>query len=382
MSTPPSLATEGIPGGPLQTPAGAVPSSWRPAATSFPSYLIALLLVAGGVTAILAAWQLPPFATAIVKTDDAYIRGHTTVISPQVSGYINRITARDYQNVAAGEELLRIDDRIYKSQVAEAQANLDLSLANLASNRQTIAQRVADIVTADAKIASAKAQLAKSNADFRRAAYLAVQGSGSISSEDTARAAKDTAAAGLQEAQAGRESAVQTKAAAEINEKALEASVESARAQLQMAEINLGYTVVTAPEAGRLSDVGARRGQYVTNGSQLLFLVPSVRWVIANFKEGQTAAILPGQKALFTVDALAGARFRGTVEEVSPAAGSEFSVLRTDNAIGNFTKIPQRISVKIAIDPDQANAERLGPGMSVEASIDTASATSGVPRAP
>ncbi len=219
--------------------------------------------------------------------------------------------------------------------------------------------------------------MAKADADLKRAVQLAAQGSGSVSGEDSARAAQNTAAADLLVAQAGRDSALQAEKAAEVNDKALQANVESARAQLQMAQINLGYTTVTAPEAGKLSDIGARRGQYVTSGSQLVFLVPGARWVIANFKEAQTAAIRPGQRAWFFVDALAGERFNGTVEDVSPAAGSEFSVLRTDNAIGNFTKIPQRIAVRIAIDPDQKDIDRLGPGMSVEAHVDTASAKVG-----
>ncbi|WP_280171677.1 HlyD family secretion protein [Agrobacterium pusense] len=374
MNSPPQLASQVDVTAPMPSPANQSPQPWRPAPASFLSYLIALTVILGGVIVILAAWQLPPFATAVVKTDNAYVRAYTTVISSQVNGYISNITANDYQNVEPGQQLLRIDDRVYKAQVAEAQANLDQALANLANNKQTIAQRVSDIVSMDAKIASAKAQLAKTTADLRRAAQLAAHGSGSISSEDSARAAQDSAAAALQEAFAGRESAVQAKAATEVNQKALEASVENARARLQMAEINLGYTTVVAPERGRLSDVGARRGQYVVNGTQLLFLVPPVRWVIANFKEAQTADIRPGQRAWFFADALSGARFDGTVEEVAPAAGSEFSVLRTDNAIGNFTKIPQRISVKIKINPDQPGVERLGPGMSVEVSVDTASA--------
>jgi multidrug resistance efflux pump len=371
MSTPPSLASNTDVVGAAPDPQG-----WRPPATSFLSYLVALVLVLAGVTAVLSAWQLPPFATAVVKTDNAYVRGHTTVISPQVSGYISKIAVVDYQDIKQGQELLRIDDHVYKAQVSQAQAILDLSLANLANNQQAIAQRLSDIVTADARIASTTAQLAKATADLRRAVQLAAQGSGSVSSQDSAQAAQGSAAAAVKEAQAGRDSAMQAKIAAEVNKKALEANVESARAQLQLAEIALGYTVVLAPEAGQLSDVGARQGQYVTSGSQLMFLVPSVRWVIANFKEAQTAEIRPGQRAWFLVDALAGARFEGTVEEVSPAAGSEFSVLRTDNAIGNFTKIPQRISVKIKINHDQPNVERLGPGMSVEASVDTASGVS------
>ncbi|MGF9565058.1 HlyD family secretion protein [Neorhizobium sp. BT27B] len=351
----------------------ALPRQWQPKISSLLTKAFALLLVAAGMAAILVAWQLPPFSTSVVKTDNAYVRARTTIISPQVTGYISEIAVRDYSAINRGDVVLRIDDRIYRAQVAAARADLDIAASNLANNQQAIAQRRLDIATAQAKISSADAQLVKADADFKRASQLADKGSGSISAEDAARAALGVATASLQEANAGRGSADQALKAAGVNKAALEADVESARARLQLAEINLGYTTVTAPETGKLSEVTARLGQFVTNGSQLTFLVPKARWVVANFKETQSGAIRPGQRAWFFVDALAGYRFEGTVEDISPAAGSEFSVLRTDNAIGNFTKIPQRIAVRIEIDPEQSEIERLGPGMSVEAHVDTAS---------
>lgn len=358
----------------VATETPAAPSrQWQPRISSLLTKAFAIFLVAAGMVAILAAWQLPPFATNVLKTDNAFVRGRTTVISTQVTGYIGEIGVRDYSNVKEGEVLLRVDDRVYRAQLAAAQAELDVAASNLSNNQQAIAQRQLDISTAEARITSANAQLVKAEADFKRASQLVSQGSGSVSMEDAARAAQSVATADLHEVNAGLGNAEQALKAATVNDAALKADVESARAKLQMAEINLGYTIVTAPEDGKLSDVTARRGQYVTNGSQLMFLVPKARWVIANFKEGQSGAIRPGQRAWFFVDALAGSRFEGTVEDISPAAGSEFSVLRTDNAIGNFTKIPQRISVRIKIDADQLQFERLGPGMSVEAYVDTAS---------
>lgn len=368
-SPTPSVITDRPTEAPVQPP----PAQWRPKASSIVSRVFAAVLVMTGVAAILFAWQLPPFATAIVKTDNAYVRARTTVISPQVTGYIKDIDVNDYANIQQGDTLLRIDDQVYRAQVAAAQANLDVALANLANNKQAVEQRRLDVTTADAKIASAQAELVKTQADLTRAVRLAQQGSGAVSVEDTARAAQAVAAATLQESVAGKSSAEQALKAASVNEEALQASTESARAQLNMAEINLGYTVIKAPEDGKLSDVSARRGQFITNGSQLMFLVPKSRWVIANFKEAQAGSIRPGQKAWFFVDALEGTRFEGSVEDVSPAAGSEFSLLRTDNAIGNFTKIPQRIAVRIKIEGGQSDLDRLGPGMSVEAHVDTAS---------
>ncbi|WP_312403497.1 biotin/lipoyl-binding protein [Rhizobium sp.] len=245
---------------------------WQPKISSLLTRVFAVALVGVGMAAILAAWQLPPFSTRVVKTDNAYVRGRTTVISPQVTGYIREISVKDYAAIKQGDVLLHIDDRVYRAQVAAAQADLDIASSNLANNKQTIAQRKLDITTAEAKIASANAQLIKAEADFKRASQLAGQGSGSVSAEDATRASRGVAVAAVQEAAAGRGSAEQALRAASVNEKALEADVESARAKLQLAEINLGYTVVNAPEDGKLSDVSARQGQYVTNGSQLMFL--------------------------------------------------------------------------------------------------------------
>ena len=134
----------------------------------------------------------------------------------------------------------------------------------------------------------------------------------------------------------------------------------------------LSNTVIRAPQAGQVSELGVRLGQYVTAGTQLMFLVPDRVWVVANFKEAQTARMAPGQRATVSVDALEGAELTGRVQQISPAAGSEFSVIRQDNASGNFVKVPQRIAVRIELDRNQPLLQRLRPGMSVEARVDTA----------
>ena len=138
-----------------------------------------------------------------------------------------------------------------------------------------------------------------------------------------------------------------------------------------LAEIDLDHTVIRAPENGQLSEVSVRQGQYVTSGTQLMYLVPKTFWVTANFKEAQIRRMRTGQPASFTVDALGGKRLKGHVESLAPAAGSEFAVLRPDNATGNFVKVAQRIAVRIRIDPEQPLADRLRPGMSVVARIET-----------
>jgi multidrug resistance efflux pump len=151
---------------------------------------------------------------------------------------------------------------------------------------------------------------------------------------------------------------------------ALEAAVERARAQVRLAQIDLANTRIAAPRDGVLSEVGVRQGQYVTAGTQLMSLVPDRIWVVANLKETQMRKVRVGQPATLEVDAL-DEKLRGHVERISPAAGSEFSVIRPDNATGNFTKVVQRIPVRISLDPGQSAVQRLRPGMSVVAHIDT-----------
>jgi multidrug resistance efflux pump len=268
--------------------------------------------------------------------------------------------------------LVVIDPSPYQQRVEQAKAELDAKIADLANNRQTLERSHAGVATEDAAGVSAQAQLAKAQADLKRSVDLMTDGSLSVRENDQNVAAAREAEATVAQAQAQRRAAVEQVRSTEVNEGALKAAVEAARAQLDSAQIDLGHTVIHAPQSGQLSEVGVRVGQYVTNGSQLMFLVPVTRWVTANFKEAQTHRMRPGQIAWFTVDALAGERINGHVERISPATGSEFAVLKPDNATGNFTKVPQRIAVRISIDSNQPASARLRPGMSVEAHVDTA----------
>jgi multidrug resistance efflux pump len=348
-------------------------ASWSPAR----QHPLITVLFAGailvGVAVVLAAWRLPPFSGADQGTEDAYVQGFTTVISPQVSGYVLQVPVDDFEQAPMNRVLVVIDPSTYRQRVEQARAELDAKAADLANNQQTIARGQADVATQAAAELSALAQVAKAQADLRRSSDLMRDGSISVRENDQNVAAARQADAGLAQAHAQHSSALEGVRSAQVNEGALKAAVEGAQAQLDAAQIDLGHTVIRAPQAGQLSDVAVRVGQYVTNGSQLMFLVPATRWVTANFKETQTHAMRPGQRAWFTVDGLAGARLAGHVERISPAAGSEFAVLKPDNATGNFTKVPQRISVRIAIDAGQQQAARLRPGMSVEAHVDTAS---------
>jgi multidrug resistance efflux pump len=206
---------------------------------------------------------------------------------------------------------------------------------------------------------------------MRRARALVADGSISTREFDQTRAALFAAQASLQQAKASRAIGTQDVRTVVVGRAGLEAAVEAAKAQLRLAQIDLDNTIIRAPADGQLSEVGVRQGAYVTAGTQLLSIVPRSIWVIANFKEAQTRNMAIGQSARFRVDALGGAELTGRIENLSPAAGSEFAVLKPDNATGNFVKVAQRIAVRIAIDAAQAPAARLRPGMSVEVSIDT-----------
>ncbi|MCT8002950.1 HlyD family secretion protein [Sphingomonas sanguinis] len=357
---------------PAPVPPPAPASSWRPPSGGWRSRTLIALLVIGGVAAVLAAWRLPPFATDRQSTDNAYVRGRTTVIAPQVSGYVTAVLVKDFETVRAGQPLVRIDDRIYRQRVDQATAQVEAQAATLANSRQAAASRTASLAAQDAAVANAEAQLMRARADMARVNDLVTDGSVSLRERDQTLATLRQAQAALRQAQAAREIARQDIRTVQVGRGGQQAGVSGAEAARRLAQIDLANTVIRAPEDGRLSEVGVRLGQYVTAGSQLMFLVPPETWVIANFKEAQTARMAVGQSASFTVDGLNNARLKGHVERISPAAGSEFAVLKSDNATGNFTKVPQRIAVRIRIDPGQPLAARLRPGMSVQASVDTA----------
>ena len=327
-------------------------------------------LIAGALLA-LYAWDLPPFRRHIQSTDNAYVRGQTTIIAPQVNGYVTQVLVRDFETVKAGQLLARIDDRIYRQRVEQAEANVATQRANLANAQQNRRSREAALGGQEAALASARAQLQRAEADMRRVNDLVREGSVSLRERDQTRAALAQAQAGVGQAQAQRAIGQQEIRSVEVGRGGLEAAVDNARAALRLAQIDLANTMIRAPQDGQLGEVSVRLGQLASAGTQLMFLVPAEVWVSANFKEAQTALILPGQPAALRVDALGGARMKGRVERIAPAAGSEFAVIRPDNATGNFVKVPQRLTVRITLDRNDPLYARLRPGMSVEARVDT-----------
>ena len=335
------------------------------------SALLMAVVGLAGIMLVLRAWDVGPFQTSAITTDNAYVRGQVTVLAPQVNGYVTQVLVKDYERVTAGQPLVRIDPRSYEAALAMAQAQLANAQAQRSNWGQTQAQNQATLQASRASLAAVQAETERAQAELRRVEDLAARGSVSLNERDKVRATARLAATNVAKAQAEIDIAGQKIKATTVNLGSLEAQVKMAEAQVQQARINLDNTTVHAPSDGQVSEVGVRQGQYVAAGSQLLYVVPRALWVVANFKETQMAHVQPGQHASFSVDALEGATIHGTVLEIAPATGSEFSVLKADNATGNFTKVVQRLPVKITIDANQPLAERLRPGMSVVARVDT-----------
>ncbi|URW75080.1 HlyD family secretion protein [Sphingomonas donggukensis] len=333
--------------------------------------VIGVTILVAAVLVALAAWGLPPFGGGSETTNNAYVRGRTTVISPQVSGYLVAVPVTDFQMVRKGDLLARIDPTPYQQKVQQGDAAALAQQASLANSQQSLRSAQAQIALQDAAVDSARANLRKAQADMVRIDELARLGSISLRERDQARAALGQAQAGVRQAQAQREIAVQQVRTVQVGRGALEAQVAGAKAATGLAQFELSRTEIRAPRAGRLGEIAAREGQLVSAGTQLMAIVPDTLWVVANFKEAQTADMTVGQRARLKVDALGGLELTGRVESIAPAASSEFSIVKPDTGAGNFVKVPQRIAVRIAIDRGQAAVKRLGPGMSVVATVAT-----------
>jgi multidrug resistance efflux pump len=370
------MAEQDAPPPPSTAQVASAPAPAAPAAPERRVWVSALIfgtLALVGVLIVLYAWNLPPFRSAIQSTENALVRGQVTIIGPQLSGYVVEVDVQDFQHVRAGQLLMRIDDRIYHQRLEQARAQLAAQQAALANYAQSNKSAQASIAQNEAALANATAQQRKAAADLRRVEELAADGSLSARERDAARAAQAQAVAAVEQARAALDISRQNLTSVGVNRGSLEAAVANAQAAIGLAEIDLSNTRIVAPRDGQLGQVTVRLGAYVNAGAQVMALVPAQVWVIANMKETQMADVRLGQPVSFTVDALHNARLHGRVERISPATGSEFSVITPDNATGNYVKIAQRIPVRVSIDPGQPLAQRLEPGMSVVVSIDTAS---------
>lgn len=333
--------------------------------------IIAIVIGIAGLVLFLYAWRLPPFTSSVQTTENAYVRGQVTIIAPQLAGYVSEVAVQDYQAVKSGQLLVRLDDRIFAQKLEQARATLASQQAALANSAQQRLSAEARIRASEAQVEGARVTLDNAEASWRRMEPLLKRGVVTESDADKTRSAMEQARATYHQAQAGLEVSRQDLQATIVSRQSLEAAVQGAEAAVHLAEIDLQNTRIVAPEDGRLGEVGARLGQYVSAGTQLVAVVPQRMWIVANFKETQLSGMKVGLPVTINIDALQHAKLTGRIERFSPATGSEFSVLRPDNATGNFTKVSQRLPVRIVIDPDQPLAERLAPGMSAVVSIDT-----------
>ncbi len=357
---------------PATSAPAAAPSPDKYNKASLRTMLLMAVVALCGCLLVLRAWNLWPFHSSVMSTDNAYVRGAVTTLAPQVSGHVQQVLVQDFAHVKAGDVLVQIDPRSYEAALAQAEAQLASAQAQLANAEQTQAQNRAALMASQANLAATQAETERAQAELQRVEALAGHGAVALNERDRVRAVARQAATQVDKARAAITMDQEKIKATTVNRRALEAQVAMAQAQVQQARINLDNTTITAPVDGQVGEVGVRVGQFVNVGTQLLHVVPPQLWVVANFKETQTAHMQVGQQAVLEVDGLDGAELHGTVQDIAPATGSEFSVLKADNASGNFTKVVQRLPVRIAIDGDQALAQRLRPGMSVIAKVDTA----------
>ncbi len=338
-----------------------------------------LVLILLGAAALCAAayygrdwWQHGRF---VETTDDAYVGGDVTAISPHISGFVAAILVADNAHVGAGQLVARIDARDSQAALDRVEAMVAEEMASLQSLR---AQRVAQLATiqqSGADLSGKSARATFTTLDRARYAALAVTRSGSLQDAERARATEQEAQAGLASSQAALAASRAQLSVLDAQILQAQAAVSQGEADLRRARLDLGYTDIRAPVEGYVANRAVRPGAYVTAGTYLLSIVPAGGlWVDANFKEDQLAAIRPGQPASLVTDAAPGTVFHGRVLSIAPGTGAVFSVIPPENATGNFTKIVQRVPVRIALEAEDARMDRLRPGLSATVSVDTKAA--------
>ncbi|ROM96825.1 HlyD family secretion protein [Pseudomonas brassicacearum] len=337
-----------------------------------------LLAVAGLIALALIALYGSHWWTSgrfIEETDDAYIGGDVTVIGPKVAGYVEEVLVTDNQRVKAGDLLIRLDSRDYRASLAKAEGAVAAQEALLANLDATEQLQHAVIGQARAGIDAAGAETARSRDDNARYKKLVGSNAVSVESAQRADATFKTAQALSARAQAELLATQRQLDVIATRKQQAKAALMQARAERDLAQLNLGYTELRAPVDGVIGNRRARVGAYAQAGSQLLSVVPaSGLWVDANFKEDQLAHMVPGQRVSIHADVLSGREFHGHLDSLAPATGAQFSVLPPENATGNFTKIVQRVPVRILLDPADGVLGQLRPGLSVTASVDTKTA--------
>ena len=392
------MATSSIPEAQSPKSQGRSSSRLKSILRGFGIPLVVLLLAIAIIVTITRNWNSWEGGRIEQTTNDAYVRGDLTPLSTKVAGLVRAVLVNDYQPVRKGDLLVQLDDDDYLAQVAQAQAGVEAARAALENNRRQrelqdsrIDRAMAGIDQAKAQIAAAQAgkeaiqadvtrtraertrqeSLVKAHSSTQQKLESAVADEERFTAQEASRDA-DLAQARtlLRSNQIGVESERRAKAVLESQEAQLVADLHAKEAALTVAQVNLGYTRIVAPAEGTIGERQVRPGQLVAPGTQVVTFVDRIRWVQANFRETQLTNVRVGDTAEIRVDTYPGKVLKGRVLEIAPASGSQFALLPPDNATGNFTKVVQRVPVKIALE-DSELTSKLVPGLSVVATVRT-----------
>ncbi len=374
------------------------PSRFKPAWQKFGTPLIVVLLAVAVVVTITRNWNAWEGGRVEQVTNDAYVRGDLTPLSTKVPGLVREVKVNDYQQVHKGDVLVQLDDDDYKAQVAQAAAGVEAAKAALENNRRQrelqdakIERALAGIDQAKAGITAAQAGKEAVQADVTRTRAERTRQEALLKSNSTTQQTVEKAVADeerfsaqyasrdadlaqshtlLRSNESAAEAERRSKAVLESQDTQLVADLHAKEAALEVAQVNLGYTRIVAPADGTVGERQVRTGQLVAPGTQVMTFVENIRWVAANFRETQLTNIKIGDPAEIRVDVYPGEIVKGRVLEIAPASGSQFALLPPDNATGNFTKVVQRVPVKIALD-DSSLTSQLRPGLSALVTVRT-----------
>ena len=330
---------------------------------------LALAVTLGGIAYGRYWWTVGRF---IESTDDAYAGGNVTPVAPHVAGFVAQILVTDNQYVRAGQLLIHLDARDFQAALDHAQAIAEQRQAALAGLEAKYVLQQSMIRQAEADLNAKAAHATFANVDAVRYRDLAATTFGTRQNAERASATDEEARSATKAAEAGLAAARQQLSVLSADIAAARADVAQAKADLETARLNLGYTEICSPIDGYVGNRAAQVGAYVANGAYLLSVIPAHGlWVDANFKEDQLADMRPGQPVTIVADVLPGRTFHGHVESLAPGTGAVFSVIPPENATGNFTKIVQRVPVRIALDDGAASLGEIRPGLSTTVSVDT-----------
>jgi membrane fusion protein, multidrug efflux system len=340
------------------------PEEKRPSFIRRHPFWILIGVVAVVVVAIVGYFAWLIYFHPYESTDDAFVDARSFSLAAKVSGYVDEVPVTDNQHVQAGDIILKIDPRDYQIALDQANGQVGVAKASVASAEAQIASSGASIDEAKAQQNSSAAALQYAQDESTRQQQLVKTGAGTIQTSQQATSQLRQAQANFAQAEASVTSALKNKASAEAQKASAVATLLQAQAQVEEAQQNLKYTTIVAAQPGRVVRLSGAKGQYLDAGQSISMFVPDDIWITANFKETQLTDMRPGQPVAVTLDAYPDHQLRGKVVSVQPGSGTAFSLLPAENATGNYVKVTQRVPVKIVLDSWPSDVS-IGPGMSV-----------------